>query len=114
MSAERKLKSVESYIERERRILRSGRISELADLVEDREKALALLDAARGNGPALQRLRSEVHRNNALMEAAASGLRSAIKRISDLRAASGPIGSYSASGQRMEIGSNSPTVERKA
>jgi hypothetical protein len=114
MSAERKLKSVESYLERERRILRNGQITELADLAEDREKALALLGAARGNGPVLQRLRSEVDRNNALMEAAASGLRAAIKRISDLRAASGPIGSYSAKGERLEIGSNSPTVERKA
>ena len=114
MSAERKLKSVETYLERERRILRKGQIAELADLAEDREKVLTMLGAARGNGPALERLRTEVHRNNTLMEAAASGLRAAIKRISDLRAASGPIGSYSASGERLEIGSNSPTVERKA
>jgi carbamoyl-phosphate synthase large subunit len=91
-----------------------GTAPDAIDLAEDREKALALLGAARGNGPVLQRLRSEVDRNNALMEAAASGLRAAIKRISDLRAASGPIGSYSAKGERLEIGSNSPTVERKA
>lgn len=114
MSTERKLKSVESYLDRERRILRTGRITELATLAEDRERALAALDAVRGNGPVLQRLRSEVRRNNAMMESAASGLRAAIKRISDLRAAAGPIGSYSAQGERCEIGSTAPRFERKA
>lgn len=114
MNAERKLRSVEIYLDREREILRTGQIGKLASLAEERERALATLDAAKGNGPLLQKLRSDVRRNNALMQAAASGLRAAIKRISDLRAATGPIGSYSAKGERLEIGASAPTVERKA
>lgn len=114
MTAEKQLKSIENYLERERKILRTGQIAGLTTLTEDRAQALSLLNSVRGKGPELQRLKANFQRNNSMLSSAAAGLRSAIKRISELRAAAGPIGSYSASGERREIGSNAPTIERKA
>ncbi len=114
MKAEDQLDRAEKYLEEEREILLSGRVAELAGLAERREAVLATLSAAKGDAARLQRLRDQAMRNGALMNAAAEGVNRAIKRLAELRRAAGPIGSYSATGGRCEIGSVNPKFERKA
>ncbi len=114
MKAEDQLDRAEKYLEEEREILLSGRIAELAGLAERREAVLATLSATKGDGARLQRLRDRAKRNGALMSAAAEGVNRAIKRLAELRKAAGPIGSYSATGGRCEIGTVGPKFEKKA
>lgn len=108
------LDEAEDYLEREREILLSGRIEELERMEMQREAVFSTLARAHDDATRLTRLRTLAERNGALLEASADGIKQAMKRLSDLRKAAGPIGSYSASGGRCEIGSVNPQFERKA
>jgi len=114
MAAETALDRAEDYLERERAILLSGRVAELARLADAREEMLKALADETADSQRVARLREKALRNGALLEAAAEGVNRAMKRLADLRQAAGPIGSYSASGGRCEIGAVNPKFERKA
>jgi flagellar biosynthesis/type III secretory pathway chaperone len=114
MTADAALDRAEDYLERERAILLSGRITELSRLADAREDMLKALADETADSRRLARLREKAVRNGALLAAASEGVNRAMKRLADLRKATGPIGSYSASGGRCEIGAVNPKFERKA
>lgn len=114
MTNDRALERAEDYFERERAILLSGKLEDLAGLVEEREAVLAGISATEGDAARIRRLRDLAERNGALLLSASEGVGRAMKRLSELRKAAGPIGSYSESGSRCEIGSINPKFERKA
>ncbi len=96
----------------ERALLKAGRISELPRVVADRERVLAELGDA--NAEDLAEVREMARVNGALITAAGDGIRAALARVDELSRAAGPIGSYTATGARQEIGSIRPKCERKA
>jgi flagellar biosynthesis/type III secretory pathway chaperone len=114
MTNDTTLDRVEAFLERERAILLSGRIAELAELADAREEMLQALADESADSQRIRRLREKATRNGALLEAASEGVKRAMKRLADLRKAAGPIGSYSAGGGRCEIGAVNPKFERKA
>lgn len=114
MTADDSLGRVEDYLRREREILLSGRLDDLEGLAETRDSVLSALGRADGDLERVERLKGLARRNGSLLRAAAEGVNRAMKRLADLRKAAGPIGSYSATGGRCEIGSVNPQFERKA
>lgn len=114
MASDDPIDRAEAYLGREREILLSGRLAELAEIAGARDEVLAALAGAEGDGARIGKLRDRAIRNGALLAAAAQGVHRAIKRLAELRKAAGPIGSYSPSGTRCEIGSVNPKFERKA
>ena len=114
MPANLSLDRAETYLERERDILLSGRIKELAGLADTRAAVLSTLAGASGDAARIKRLRAMAARNGTLLAASAHGVNRALKRLKELRKATGPIGSYSATGGPCEIGSINPQFERKA
>ena len=114
MSDEDSLDTAETYLSRERKILLSGKIEELAALADARAAMLTRLARSDGDPVRLGRLRAQAERNGSMLKAASEGVNRAIKRLSELRKASGPIGSYSATGGQCQIGAINPKFERKA
>ena len=108
------LDRAEDFLERERAILRSGRIAELSEIADMHGAVIASLENAQGDIARIRRLRALAVRNGEMLAASAQGVRRALKRLGELQKASGPIESYSANGRRCEIGSINPKFERKA
>ena len=110
------LQGFESLLSEEREALRAGRLDELQGFEARRKRLFAELPGATsGVSPdRLETLRKGAQRNAELARAASEGVRDAIRRISEIRKATGPIGSYGADGERVEIGQPTPAVERKA
>lgn len=114
MKADHALDLAEDYLERERRVLLSGQIQELGRLADMQMGVADALAHVEGDPVRVRRLRALADRNSRLLSASAEGVKRAIARLKDLKQASGPIGSYSASGGRCEIGTTRPQFERKA
>ena len=112
MDAEAACTAAEALLDRERDLLRLGRIDELAPLLAERDRVLAAATGA--DVERLRRLRAKAERNGRLASAAADGIRAALSRVRELARAAGPIGSYSATGESLKIGAIRPTCERKA
>jgi hypothetical protein len=105
---------LEDYLEDERQAIRTAKLDRLFKLEKERKTVLDGLGTLNGDPVRLQKLRLRARRNGELMQAAASGIRSAIRRIEELQRATGPINSYSAEGKPRSIGTNNYTIERKA
>lgn len=114
MNAKTALEELENYLDTEREVIRAARLSELQTLEKTREVVLAQMEDLPNDTLRLQHVRKKARRNGELLQAAANGIRSAIRRIQELRRASGPISSYSAEGEPCSIGTNNCTIERKA
>ena len=114
MRAATDLARLEALLDAERHALREGRLAELPRFDADRVRLMQELARRSPSLDDLGRLRESVDRNARLMRATAHGIRDAIRRIAEIRAASGPIGSYSESGAPRAIGARPNAVERKA
>ena len=110
------LRGFQELLDDERDALRAGRLDELQGFEARRNRLMAELPGAvTGLSPdRLETLRKGAQRNAELARAASEGVRDAIRRIGEIRKATGPIGSYGADGGRVEIGQPTPAVERKA
>ena len=114
MGRDAQLSRIEALLTEERAVLLSGKLTALPDLAADRDRLLAEIAQGTGDRARLQRLRTLALRNTELARAARDGVQAAIARLSAIRAAAGPIGSYSADGARVHIGADRPAFERKA
>ncbi len=98
----------------ERQALRAGDHGALAKLAEDRRLLIGRLSREGMGADEMRKLQQEARRNIALAGAAAAGVKDALHRLRKLKEASGPIGSYGATGQAERIGAVGPSVVRKA
>ena len=103
---------IEALLDRERRALLAGRVGEVEALIAARTALFDSLDRS-ADPAALGALARRVRENADLARAAADGLRDALRRISEIRAASGPISSYSAAGAPVRIGARPGSYEHK-
>ncbi len=117
---------VESVIEKillaldeEREIIRSGRLTGLADLVEQREAAIALLDAPGAEMTpqivaGVEEIAERARRNAALLEAAIEGVKAAEKRLAQIYEARDTLGTYERDGTKSTGPVSSGKIERRA
>lgn len=94
-----------ALLERERAALLSGRLDNMAPLLEEKTALCAALGDL--NGPAhddLDRLKQKAARNHALLDGALRGLRQAAGRIATLRQLRHGCDTYDESGHRHRIG----------
>ena len=98
---------------RERRILRSGKIGDLGDLMEEKTRCLARAAEIR-DPETLRSLQRLAERNQALLAAAAGGLRAAASRLAQLREGLGSLSTYAEDGDRKGPPAPSSRLERRA
>ena len=116
MSENTVLRDLETLLDDEREVLRAGRLEELRGLEERRRRVMVGVPEiiAEVAPERLDALREQAQKNADLARAVSDGVRDAMRRLGDIRKASGPIGSYGADGAPVEIGQAQPAVERKA
>jgi flagellar biosynthesis/type III secretory pathway chaperone len=107
------LDDLEDLLDRERAMILEGRIT---DLERHSVEKARLSERLVGTVPvhALARLRSKADRNQALLEASASGIRSALQHLKEIRCASSRLETYAPDGARVSHGTGQPTVRRRA
>ena len=108
------IEELEDLLHKEKQALRSGNIGELFSIAASKEMLLEKLTHAQCDESSLQSLRQRLEHNASLANAAGRGLRDALKRLTALREASGPMTSYSRDGSGKLIGAPTPKWERKA
>ena len=97
----------------ERRCLLAGDIDRLADLAPEKQAlAEALARQPRPAGSDVTGLATQARRNQVLLDAAADGLRAALRRVTELRNLHRGRGTYGAGGLRPDS-ADSTGVERR-
>lgn len=96
-------------------LLRDGRLDDLKDALTELETRLRAPPVAGPpvTGPVLDRLRRKAERNAACLKGAAQGLRSARRRIVEVRAAATGLGAYDAQGQRVDAAATAARINRR-
>lgn len=96
-------------------LLKDGRLSELKSALSDLEADIGLeqVSGAPVTEVALTGLRRKAERNAACLKGAARGLRSARRRITEVRAAETGHGAYDAQGQRLDAAVTAARINRR-
>lgn len=103
-----------ALLEDEVDVLRRFDFSDLDAIAQRKADLLdALLAAPPPDPQVLERLRTSARRNATLLQAAGRGVRSARRRLAELRRAAVPQ-TYDARGQRNGLGPAAGTIERRA
>ncbi len=109
--------ALNALLARQRDCLRGGRMRDLAALLPEMERLIALAGA--GSQPqdraALLLAREAAARNAVLLRAALSGIAAARRRVAAIRsAAAGRFATYDQRGQSGSLAGGRPDVERRA
>ncbi len=105
--------SLEDLLERERSLILAGRLSDLARLAPLKESLIETISALR-DPKALGRLKAAARRNEALLAAAATGVRSALNRVREIRGQAGTLQTDGADGSRARVSTVRGSLERRA
>ncbi|MEM9046626.1 MAG: hypothetical protein AAGC81_18240 [Pseudomonadota bacterium] len=102
-----RLERIESFLGLERKLLRDGRIEELAGLDRDRDRVAGWLLQLPDTGPVqyrreLERLRLRAKQNAKLFAAYIEGARSAMTTVTVLEEEHANLGAYARDGSRIE------------
>ena len=106
-------RAIEALLDREREALITGRLDGLEALHRDKTRLLARAGEI-GDTAAARRVRDKAERNQALLAAAADGLRSARTRVANIRSGLSDLSTYSADGARAPIGPGPAKLERRS
>ncbi|MBI1217226.1 MAG: hypothetical protein GC186_01655 [Rhodobacteraceae bacterium] len=108
------LTALMALLETEVDLLRRFDFAHLGALAAQKSALLdALIAAPPPESSALERLRARARRNATLLQAAGRGVRSARRRLADLRRAAAPE-TYDARGRRNGLGPSTGTMEHRA
>ncbi len=116
MITEEVAKQLEQGLDRIFAEVRNGNLADLKGLLADLEAVLETAGTAHGPRVAervLAGLRRKAERNAVCLKGAARGLRSARRRIAEVRAAAVGHGAYDATGQRLDPAAASARVNRR-
>jgi len=105
--------ALEDILDRERGMILSGRVADLARLADDKSRILHDLGDLRDPGR-LDHVARLARRNQALLAAAAQGIRDVRDRLSDIRTTAGTLATYSSDGQRQTNDTLKISFERRA
>ena len=108
------LRRAEALLDDERRAVMAADFGALPEIVRRKEAVLAELDWVRAPVERVRQLKAAAERNGALLTASAKGLRSVIRRMSEIRSANGPLRTYGQDGRQQTFGATPGKFERKA
>ncbi|MEM1274942.1 MAG: hypothetical protein AAGH74_00305 [Pseudomonadota bacterium] len=114
-----RLARIEKVLGLERRLLRDGRIDELAALTHDRERISLWLTDLPDSGPPeyrrhLEHLRQKARQNGALLRAYIEGARSALSTVTVIEEEQANLGAYARDGTRIDTPKPSSTTRTRA
>lgn len=117
--AEMTIAQILEALDAEREMIRTGHLNGLADLVENRERAIANLDLTNtANQPVIVQGVAEISkrakRNAGLLEAAIEGVKAAEKRLSEIYEARNTLGTYERDGTKSIGPVNESTIKKRA
>jgi hypothetical protein len=106
---------LEGSLDRIYALLRDGNLAELRSALAHLEADLgsAHVPGAPVSEMALAGLRRKAERNAACLKGSARGLRSARRRIAEVRAAATGLGAYDAQGQRLDEATTTARINRR-
>jgi len=113
MTANDAARALLDLLDRERRMILDGDLNDLNRIAIEKErlsKGLSGLSDPR----IMVDLRAASHRNAALLDAAAAGIRDAIARVREIRTQAGRLSTYTQAGQRQAHVTASSKLERRA
>ncbi len=102
-----------ALLEAERAALVAGNYAALADMRGRKEACLAALDSMRGSTE-LARVALAAQRNERLLAAALAGLKTALDRVTTIRASLADHGTYDATGRKSRLAAPPGALQRKA
>lgn len=105
---------VERLLDDERAALLSGDLGALADLAERKEALARDLAESEPEQGTLAALKARSERNAELLAAAARGVRTVMRRITDIREANGPLKTYGRDGTPQTLGASGGSLEKRA
>lgn len=108
------LKSLTDLLAREHTAILDGDFSSLQGMLGEKERLLEALGSAKPGGRALDTLRIKSARNNEMLEAAARGIKAAVKRLEASRKPTSPLRTYDKSGQPTSHSDPANNLERRA
>ena len=100
-------------LDNERRALLEGRLADALALSERKLRLTERIEHETLGAETARRVRDRARRNEALLAAAMSGIKSARERIASLFTAR-PLSTYGSDGRRQQIGGAGGTLERRA
>ena len=105
--------AIRKVLLRERRLLRAGDLGGLHGLLDEKSRCLSRAAEIRDR-ETLRGLRALADRNQALLHAAAQGLRAATSRLAELRQGLGALSTYGADGGRKGLPKPESKLEHRA
>ncbi|MGI1662043.1 flagellar biosynthesis protein FlgN [Palleronia sp. KMU-117] len=106
--------ALEDLLERERRLILSGRLADLGRHAEAKARIVDALSREVRDPRHLDRLRAAASRNQGLLDAAAEGIREVRDRLTDMRRSVGSLATYSSDGERHVVSTTPGQLERRA
>lgn len=106
--------ALEDHLDHERKMILSGQIDGLLRASSEKERLLARLPGAGESEEAIQRLRRKAQRNQELLMAAARGIKSAARRVEQLRAPTTSLRTYDRDGTATDLANARGGVNRQA
>ena len=113
MTQDETLNLIRDIFEEERRMILSGRLADLERMRGRKERALSALTSLR-NPDGLKVAQVLAKRNAALLDAAAQGVRAALRRVREIRSQAGSFQTYSRDGEREVHATGPGALERRA
>ena len=101
-------------LERERAMLLANDLDGLDALAEEKEALMRAVAASGADRTTLARLARAAERNGALLESVARGIRSAMRRIREVREGGAGLKTYGVNGERQIVPAPSGKLEHRA
>lgn len=110
------LDALNELLEVERTTLLTGKLNDLAGMVDEKERLVGLISKTQSASPdALRLLDLKVKRNQLLLDGALEGIRAVARRLTTLRQVRASLETYDAKGTRKAIDiARDPSVEKRA
>lgn len=105
---------VERLLDDEHAALLSGDLAALPGIVERKEQLAQSLTKEGLPEGALATLRTKSEHNAELLAAAAKGVRTVLRRVTEIRDANGPLKTYGQDGRQQTLGSTGGSLEKRA
>jgi flagellar biosynthesis/type III secretory pathway chaperone len=109
-----KIEDVERLLDDERAALLAGDLAALGGIAERKQALVNALDRGEPARATLTALKLKVERNAELLGAAARGVRTVLRRVTEIREANGPLKTYGRDGTQQTLGSSASTLEKRA
>ena len=105
------VENLRDFLGHERQAILSGALIELVDIAGRKHDLLGRMSPGASE---LATMHDELRRNQALLRSTIDGLREAVLRLAELRAARDGFRAYDSHGHRATVTAEPPTMERKA